>query len=118
MFNLFYAASGDEDNWLVRLWGADYFRFRNMTLYCQQQSQPGPRADHRAVRRVENLTVEGNTLNGSPINSVNANFDIIYGLTLVSSNNTTTLTPQDLPEQHLQQRQHRNSYRWLSIPPF
>ncbi len=92
--NLFYAATGDNDNWLVFLYGADYFRLRNMTLTANNNPSPARGRGIMLFAGVENLTIEGNIFNGSPINSPNANFDIIYGLTLVSSNTTATLTPR------------------------
>jgi hypothetical protein len=91
---LFYAATGDNDNWVMRFYGADHFRLRNLTLTANNNPSPARGRVITLFAGVEDLVITGNILNGSQISGVNANFDIIYGNNLVSTNSASSLTPR------------------------
>jgi len=79
---------------VMRFYGADHFRLRNLTLTANNSPSPARGRVVTLFAGVEDLVVAGNVLNGSPISGVNANFDIIYGNNLVSSNSANALTPR------------------------
>ena len=92
---LFYPASGSSDNWIVRSYGADHLRFRNLTL--QSNNAPGTTYGRIAylVWGSRNLGFLENIFTGSTTTSTGNDLTHIHGLdmrydTLTVRGNTFT----------------------------
>ncbi len=80
---LFFAATGASDNWLVRSYGADHLRIRNMTL--QSNNVPGTTYG-RIVYLVwgsRDLGFSGNIFSGSTTTSTSNDLTIIHGVDML-----------------------------------
>ena len=80
---LFYPAGGANDNWIVRVYGADHLRFRNMTLQCN--NAPGTTYGRIAylVWGSRDLGFSGNIFTGFNTTSTSENLALIHGVDML-----------------------------------
>ena len=82
---MWYFASGNADNHIILLRGADYYRFNNMTFMTSNLSSVTYGRIFHLWGGLEDLIVEDNILNGSSTTSSNENIALIYGTDILST---------------------------------
>ncbi|TLY32992.1 MAG: hypothetical protein E6K56_01870, partial [Ignavibacteria bacterium] len=88
--NLLYAASGSADNFLVRLDGADYIRFQNMTFTSNTIPGSTYALIFDLVGGVEDFQLMNNILNGTPGGSSSTSQALVYAATSLYTSRAIT----------------------------